>query len=186
GNVYFPPAGEKLPDEPRRLAVVLTGKRSQPSWQDAGAAAGDLNFYDMKGVIEALVHDLHLPNVTCRRAENAPHLHPGRSADLLLGGKPGGTFGALHPKVAKAFDLAGRTVLAGEFDLEAILSAIPGRSQYWPVPRLPAALRDVGVVVPEDVTAERVLAEICTAGRALLRDVRLFDLYRGPSIPART
>ena len=88
--------------------------------------------------------------------------------------------------MAKAFDLAGRSVLVGEFDLDAMLAAIPSRFAYTPVPRFPAALRDVAVVVPEEVTAERVLAEIRTAGCNLLRDVRLFDLYHGPSIPSGT
>ena len=69
--------------------------------------------------------------------------------------------------MAKAFDVAGRPVLVGEFDLEAILAAIPSRFAYTPVPRFPAALRDVAVVVPEDVTAERILAEIRTAGGGL-------------------
>ena len=128
---------------------------------------------------------------TCRTSASAarqttPYLHPGRSADLLVGGKPVGSFGELHPKVAKAFDLAGRAVLVGEFDLEAILAAVPGRFAYAPVPRFPAALRDVAVIVPEEVTAERVVAEIRAAGGGLLRDVRLFDLYRGESIPAGT
>jgi phenylalanyl-tRNA synthetase beta chain len=186
GSVYLQRDGQKLPDEPRRLAVALTGKRTPPTWQDGITAPTDLNFYDLKGVVESLAGDLHLPNVTYRRAAAAPHLHPGRSADLLVDGKPVGSFGELHPKVAKVFDLAGRAVLAGEFDLEAILAAVPTRYAYSPVPRFPAALRDVAVVVPEDVTAERVLAEVRTAGEALLRDVRLFDLYRGPSIPAGT
>src|SRR5262249_17808527 len=144
GSVYLPRAGEKLPDEPRRLAVVMTGKRSQPSWQDgANGAGGDLAFFDLKGVIEELAAELHLPDVGYRRAAAAPHLPLGGAADLLLGGRPVGSFGELHPKVAKAFDLGGRAVLAGEFDLEALLAAIPERFAYTPVPRFPAALRDV-------------------------------------------
>jgi phenylalanyl-tRNA synthetase beta chain len=191
GSVYLQRDGAKLPDEPRRLAIALTGKRTPPSWQDgsdpqAGTPpAGDLDFFDLKGVVESLVGDLHLPIVGYRPAKSA-HLHPGRSADLLLADKPIGSFGELHPKVAKSFDLAARSVLAGEFDLDALLAAIPARFAYTPVPRFPAALRDVAVVVPEEVTAERLLAEIRTAGGALLRDVRLFDLYRGPSIPEGT
>jgi phenylalanyl-tRNA synthetase beta chain len=185
GSVYLQREGAKLPDEPRRLAVALTGKRTQPSWQDGTTPAGDIDFFDLKGLIDSLVGDLHLPNVGYRPA-TAPHLHPGRSADLLLGDKPVGSFGELHPKVAKSFDVAGRAVLVGEFDLDALLAAIPSRFAYSPVPRFPAALRDVAVVVPEAVTAERLLAEVRTAGGSLLRDVRLFDLYRGPSIPAGT
>jgi phenylalanyl-tRNA synthetase beta chain len=185
GSVYLQRDGTKLPDEPRRLAIAITGKRTPPSWQDGTTPAGDLDFFDLKGIVESLVGDLHLPNVAYRPA-TASHLHPGRSADLLLGDKPVGSFGELHPKVAKSFDVAGRAVLAGEFDLDALLAAIPSRFAYSPVPRFPAALRDVAVVVPEAVTNERILAEVRTAGGALLRDVRLFDLYRGPSIPEGT
>jgi phenylalanyl-tRNA synthetase beta chain len=77
-------------------------------------------------------------------------------------------------------------VLAGEFDLDALLAAVPERFAYAPVPRFPAALRDVAVVVAEDVTAEHITAEVRAAGGELLRGVRLFDLYRGPSIPEGT
>jgi phenylalanyl-tRNA synthetase beta chain len=182
GSVYLQRDGVKLPDEPRRLAVALSGKRTQPSWQDGTTPTGELEFYDVKGVIELLVGDL---TVSFRPA-TTKHLHPGRSADLLVAGTPVGSFGELHPTVTKAFEVAGRAVLVGEFDLEAIMAAIPGRFAYQPVPRFPAALRDVAVVVPEDITAERVLSEVRTAGGALLRDVRLFDLYRGSSIPPGT
>jgi phenylalanyl-tRNA synthetase beta chain len=75
-------------------------------------------------------------------------------------------------------------VLAGELDLGAILAAVPQRYAYTPVPRFPAALRDVAVIVDEGVTAERIAAEVRAAGGDLLRDLRLFDLYRGESIPA--
>src|SRR5439155_18127035 len=63
GSVYLQREGQKLPDEPRRLAIALTGKRAQPSWQDGVTAPTDLNFYDLKGVVESLVGDLHLPDI---------------------------------------------------------------------------------------------------------------------------
>jgi phenylalanyl-tRNA synthetase beta chain len=185
GSVYLPRDGQKLPDEPRRLAIAITGKRSPPSWQDGTTPAGDVDFFDLKGLVEAFVSGLHLAKISFQRS-TAPHLHPGRSAKLVVAGTSVGSFGELHPKVAKTFDLAGRAVQVGEFDLEAILAAIPGRYAYTSVPRFPAALRDVAVVVPDDVTAERVLSEIRTAGGDLLLDVRLFDLYRGTSIPEGT
>ena len=113
-----------------------------------------------------------------------PALHPGRAAELVVGERVLGHFGELHPKVAEAFDLGGRAVLAGEIDLEALRGALPARHLYQPVPRFPAALRDLAVIVEESLPAERVAGEIRAAGGALLRDVRLFDLYRGESIPA--
>lgn len=185
GSVYLPHDGEKLPSEPRRLAIAMTGQRALPSWQDGTSPAGELDFYDLKGVIESLMGGLHISGVGLSRRVVA-HLHPGRSAELLVNAKSVGCFGELHPNVAKAFDLGSRAILVAELDLEPILAAIPSRYPYQPVPRFPAALRDIAVVVSEEMTAERVLAEIRIAGGNLLCDVRLFDVYRGPSIPSGT
>src|SRR5438132_1074443 len=179
GAVYLPQPGAKLPQEPRRLAVVLTGRRQPEFWGEPDRGPAPLlDFFDLKGVVEALVNDLHLAEVSYWPASTA-HLHPGQAAELLVGGQAVGSFGVLHPKVAEAYELGNRTVLAGEFDLNAILAAVPARYSYTPVPRYPAALRDIAVTVDEQVTAERVLAEIRTAGAPLLRSLRLFDLYRG-------
>jgi phenylalanyl-tRNA synthetase beta chain len=192
GCVYLVTDDQRLPDEPRRLALVLTGRRWPEFWGDAGAAAPALDFFDLKGIIEALAGDLHLPEVTYRPATVA-YLHPGRSAELLLKGQPVGSFGQMHPKVIERLaeakelkELSGKLILAGELDLEAILAAVPPRYKYAPAPQYPAALRDLAVIVEEAVTAERVAAEIRAAGGSLLRGVRLFDVYRGDSIPTGT
>jgi phenylalanyl-tRNA synthetase beta chain len=184
GHVYLPRVGERLPDEPRRLALVLTGRRQPEFWQEGTAApAAPHDFFDLKGVVETLATELHLPGVGYRAAP-AAYLHPGKSAEFLVQGKPVGYFGEMHPKAAEAYGLGNRAVLAAEFDLEAILSEVPARYAYLPVPRFPAALRDVAVIVDEALPAERVVAEIQAAGGDLLCDVRLFDLYRGESISA--
>src|SRR5262249_3545848 len=108
----------------------------------------------------------------------------GKAAEIVVDGRPVGSFGEMHPKVAEAYDLGGKTVLVGELDVEALQAAVPVRYAYAPVPRFPAALRDVAVIVDESLPAERVVAEIRAAGNDLLCCVRLFDLYRGESIPA--
>jgi phenylalanyl-tRNA synthetase beta chain len=184
GAVYLPQPGAKLPQEPRRLALVVTGRRQPEFWGEPDRGPAPLlDFFDLKGVVEALVSDLHLADVNYQPT-SAAHLHPGQAAELLVGGQAVGSFGVLHPKVAEAYELGNRPVLAGEFDLDAILAAVPARYTYTPVPRYPAALRDIAATVDEQVTTERVLAEIRTAGAPLLRTLRLFDLYRGESIPA--
>jgi len=182
GPVYLPRAGEKLPGEPVRLALAMTGKREPEFWGHS-ADTGALEFFDLKGVVEALVADLHLQGVSYRTGSGA-YLHPGKAAEVLIDGRAVGEVGELHPKVGSAFGLEGRSVLAGELDLQAILAHVPARFTYTPVPRFPVALRDIALVVDGDVTAERVVAEIRAAGGDLLRGVRLFDLYRGESIAA--
>lgn len=188
GPVYLARPGEKLPDEPRRLALVVTGKRRQEFWTDSttGLQATDaLDFYDLKGVVEALVADLHLPGVAYAHSK-APYLHPARAAELRVGDKVLGHFGELHPKAVKAFGLGERTVLVAELDLELMQAALPPRYAYVPVPRFPPALRDIALVLPEETPNDRVEQEIRAGGGELLRHVRLFDLYRGESIAAGT
>jgi phenylalanyl-tRNA synthetase beta chain len=92
----------------------------------------------------------------------------------------------LHPTVAEAYGLGGRDVLAGELDVEMLQAVAPARFAYAPVPRFPTALRDVAVVVDEKIAAEEVAAEIRAGGGDLLRQLRLFDVYRGESIAAGT
>jgi phenylalanyl-tRNA synthetase beta chain len=189
GPVFLSKQGSRLPDEPRRLALVLTGRRQDAFWKDSSAAAAtnslSLDFFDLKGVIEALVGDLHLAAVSYRQSA-AAYLHPGRAAALVIGDKAVGDFGELHPKVAEAYGLGTRVTLAGELDVEALQAAVPDRYTYTQVPRFPAALRDIAVIVEESMPAERVAAEIRAAGGDLLGDLRLFDLYRGDSVPPGT
>lgn len=183
GAVYLPQPGQKLPQEPRRLALVLTGRRLPEFWGEPDSGRAPLlDFFDLKGLLEGLVGDLHISESGYRPVA-APFLHPGKAAELAVRGRSVGSFGVLHPKVAEAYELGDRPVLVGELDLEAILAAVPSRYAYTPVLRFPSALRDIAVIVDEQVTAERVLAEIRAAGAPLLRDIRLFDLYRGESIP---
>ncbi|MSQ96336.1 MAG: phenylalanine--tRNA ligase subunit beta [Gemmataceae bacterium] len=191
GFAYVPLAGRasdgpQLPDEPRRLAIVMTGNRGQEFWEGGGAKEKQLlDFFELKGVIEALTQDLHLKDTTYQPSK-AAHLHPGKSATLRAGDRRIGDFGVLHPKVAQAYNLGERTILVAEFDVEALQAATPVRFSYTPVPRFPAALRDIAVVVDEAIPAEQIESEIRIAGGELLGDVKLFDLYRGNQIPAGT
>ncbi|MFO0845970.1 MAG: phenylalanine--tRNA ligase subunit beta [Gemmataceae bacterium] len=186
GSVYLAQTGRQLPEEPRRLGVVMSGKRHVEHWGDAGAGAGgDLDFFDLKGVIEGLLADLHLAKATYRPT-SAGMLHPGKAAEVVSGDTALGVLGELHPKVAEAMGLAGRPVLVAELDLAAVRAAVPPRYAYAPFSRFPPAKRDVAVIVPEATPAEQVEAEIRAAGGGLLRDVKLFDLYRGDSIPQGT
>jgi phenylalanyl-tRNA synthetase beta chain len=188
GPVFLPRPGQKLPDEPRRLAVVLAGRRQHEFWADktpTGATSATLDFFDLKGTIESLCSDLHLADTKYCPATTA-FLHPGRAADLTIGDRLAGHLGQLHPSVAECFGLGDRTVLAGELDVEVLQAAVAPRYTYTPIPRFPAALRDIAVVVEQSITAKRVSAEIRAAGGTLIHRVHLFDLYQGDSIPQGT
>ena len=187
GFVYLPKPGEKLPDEPRRLAVVLSGRRAPAAWDDPhGVKPAAFDFFDLKGVLDSLLADLHLPGVSLRGTKTVAYLHPGRAAEVFINEQRVGAVGELHPKVAAAFGLAERAVQVAELDLEAVLAAVPSRVPYRPFPTVPAAKRDVAVIVPADTPAEAVLSELRTAGGDLLAEAVLFDVYTGDSVPAGT
>lgn len=184
GPVFLPGPAGSLPEETARLAMVMVGPRSTANW--SGPAGPALDFFDLKGLVESLVADLHVTGATIRPAVGVAHLHPGKSAELVVGERVVGQFGELHPKVAEAFDLGRRAVLVAELDLATVLAAVSLRYSYSPIAKYPAALRDVAVIVPEETPAAAVAQEVRAGGAGLLADVQLFDVYRGESIPPGT
>jgi phenylalanyl-tRNA synthetase beta chain len=184
GLTYVPQPGEALPKESRQLALVMTGRRSLASWDDPqGQKPPLLDFFDLKGVVESLLLGFHTPRAEFSSAKEVNWLHPGRSARITIQDQIVGFFGELHPKVAAHFDLADRSILVAEINLEALFSVVPERFAFTPVPRFPAALRDVAVLVDDSLANEAISKEILAAGGDLLKEVRLFDLYKGDTIP---
>jgi phenylalanyl-tRNA synthetase beta chain len=184
GTVFLQKETSRLPDEPRRLAIALSGKRTSEFWAESvGPQRPALDFFDLKGIIESLVEAWHLPDVSYQPVK-VPLLHPARSATLAVNGETIGHFGELHPRVAASYRLGGRLVLVSELDLDALRRLSPRRHPYHPISEFEPALRDIAVVVDETVTASKVAQEIRAAGGDLLRGVRLFDLYHGDNIPA--
>lgn len=178
GAVYIPQPGG-LPLEPRRLAIALSGRRYEPAWDVKVGVK--LDFYDLKGIIEALMEALHL-EVTYVLAEH-PSFHPGKCASVLWNGSPLGVFGELHPQVAENYDFVA-PVQAAEFDLEALLAALPSAYPVRAVSEYPPVLEDIAVIVDEALPADRVEALIRQTGGKLLASVRLFDVFRGEQIGA--
>ena len=179
GSVYLQ-RGDLLPEEPLQLGILLTGARAADWWQ-AGASP-DMDFYDMKGVLESLLHGLHITDFTLQRGTHSS-LHPGRSADLLLAGERAGSFGELHPQVAQRVKLTAAKVIIGEFAVAPLVEHTQRLHDIAPLPTQPAVLEDIALVVRADLPASEVEAVIRQAGGRLLKDVALFDIYTGEPIP---
>jgi phenylalanyl-tRNA synthetase beta chain len=180
GSVYLPVAGAELPDEPVRLALVLAGPRSPSGWQPADREPMD--FFDLKGMVEALIHAMHLRDVAFVAGEHAS-LTPGRSAQVTISGQAAGWLGELHPAVAAQFDLTSR-VLVAELDLAAMTTSASDRHPVSSVQSYPPIKEDLAVIVDDGVPAAQVADVIRRAGGALLGSVSLFDLYRGDQVGA--
>ncbi len=181
GPVFLPVENQILPREPRQLVVVLSGPRGLPGWQPVDSSPMD--FYDLKGILSALLENLHLPTVRIKPGEH-PTYHPGKCARLWLEEQEIGVFGELHPLLKEHLALPETPVLAAEMDLEAILAAIPQRYLVGGAPAFPPVLEDLAIVVDEALPAEHVASLIREAGGKTVIAVRLFDVYRDEKIGA--
>lgn len=184
GQVYLPVEGERLPQEQRRLCIVMTGERVLPIWQDAAGGKPPLmDYFDLKGAVEELISGLHVQNVGYEASEHSSFF-PGRAAKLLINGQDAGVLGELHPLVRQAFRLPEQPVLAAELDLDLLLAAVDESPLVEAISNYPAIYQDIAVIVDETTPAAAVEQTIREAGGWLLRDVRLFDVYRGEQIGA--
>ena len=176
GTVFAAREGSRMPKERRKLAGVLAGAMGEKGWNVEPPA---FDFFDGKGVLENLARELALPKVRFRAlsAGDAPHLQPGRAAEMLSGGDAIGWVGELHPLAVAAFD-AEAPVVAFELDMAALERCARPARDYVDVPQFPGVERDAAFVVDEGVSDERLMQCMKSAGGKLLESARLFDVYR--------
>lgn len=180
GKVFWPTEGEDLPAEPLRLSLVMAGARNDRHWLTTEGP--DLDFYDLKGVIDCLASRLHLVGVAYEPV-TYPAFHTGASALMRVGETEIGVLGEVHPAVREAFGLPARRIAAAELDVTALLASVPPAWYMEPVSVYPAVLQDLAVVVDEAIAAADVRDVIERSGGFLLKEVRLFDVYRGDPVP---
>ncbi|MBS4023556.1 MAG: phenylalanine--tRNA ligase subunit beta [Dethiobacter sp.] len=181
GAVYLPyelPL-ERLPEEKTVLGMAVTGVSSPEHWRHK---AHSVDFFDLKGAVEILFNRLGINGAVFRETEKT-FCQPGVAAAILAGDVNVGWIGGIHPGVLESFGLD-KEVFVAELDMERLLNIAGLVTNYVPLPRFPALLRDLAVVVPDEVTAEEVQAMISEAAGVLAERVELFDLYRGPQIAA--
>ena len=178
----FEPKKNDLPNESRKLAIAITGLRTQSAWDVKDSAAFD--FYDMKGRLELLLSGLRLTGVSYTPAgASTTYLHPGKAADVKVNGQTVGVFGELHPLVKEKYDFEDSPVIVAEFDLDALRNVQPTYGVV-PVSEFPPMLEDIAIIVDESVAAERVEGLIRQTGGKTVTRVRLFDVYRDEKIGA--
>ncbi len=167
-----------VPDQPRRVAVVLAGQRELPGWYGGGR---DADWTDALDAALLVVRTLGLESAP--RADVHAPWHPGRCARIEVNGTLVGHAGELHPNVVAALGLPERTV-AAELDLERLIAMSRGIRRGRPVSTFPVAKEDVALVVEAGVTAGAVEAALRAGAGELLESVRLFDVYTGPQVGA--
>jgi phenylalanyl-tRNA synthetase beta chain len=175
----FEPIKNELPNELRKLAMVMTGARITSAWDVKDSPAFD--FFDMKGRIELLLAGLRFTDIVYAEAETINSLHPGKSAEVKVNGQVVGVFGELHPLAKEKYEFGDAAVIVAEFDLEKLRALNPSYG-IISVSEFPPMYEDIAIILDESVAASVVEALIRQTGGKTVTDVRLFDVYRDEKI----
>ena len=166
------------PVEVDRIAALAIGTRAPEQW---GSKSQAIDFFDIKSDVEAILAladgDTNIEFV----AAEHPALQPGQCAEVHRDGERVGVVGKLHPRVAKRFGLKPAVYL---FELDADRTLASRAPTAANISKYPAIRRDIAVIVDDSVSADKLVRAVASASPALIRDVRIFDVYTGPGIEA--
>jgi phenylalanyl-tRNA synthetase beta chain len=166
-KIYLPVEGQVLPEEPKMLVL--------------GTYGPNVSFFTLKGELEAVFAALRTKKVSYTAVSDNPTYHPGRCAKVSIDGVDVGFMGQIHPLVAQNYDLDSE-VYCAEISFTKVLELLLPDVTYTPLPKYPSVTRDLSFVCQESVTVGQAEAVISAAGGKLLRNVKLFDIYRGANI----
>ena len=168
GRIYLPGGEDGLAVENKVLSM--------------GAYGSDMDFYALKGCVEAILKDLRAEDVHFEvPSETNPSYHPGRVADVYAGDQRIGVLGQVHPLVAQNYGVDAQFYCA-ELELNALMAAKGADPEYVPLPKFPNLTRDIAVVCDEAVTVGALEACIRKGAKGLLKECKLFDIYRGKGV----
>ncbi len=167
-KVYLPVEGQVLPQEPKYLMLGTYG-------------TGE-DFFSLKGELDAVLGALRLPAAQYTADTTNLSYHPGRCARITIGGEDVGCLGQIHPLVAANYGMDCE-VYCAEIRFDKLLALQLPEATYVPLPKYPAVTRDLAIVCREEVTVGEAEAVITQAAGKLLRNIRLFDVYRGTGVP---
>ena len=160
------------------IGGIALGPRLPEQW---AAARAPVDFYDVKQDLEALFARTGANEEFGYIADSLPCLHPGRSARITRGGRNIGWIGELHPELVQSFDFTYAPIL---FEVEYIPALAAKMPRFEEISRFPRVRRDLAVVVDEKVSLRQLHERVTFAASSLLRDIRVFDVFRGPGIEA--
>ena len=167
GRIYLPGGEDGLAVERKVLSM--------------GAYGSGMDFFALKGSIEAVMKSIRAEDITFEPCTNNPSYHPGRCAEVYAGARRIGVFGQVHPIVAQNYGVDAELYCA-ELDFEQLMLSKGADPEYVALPKFPAVTRDIAVVCEEAVTVGALESAIKKGAKILLKDVTLFDIYRGKGV----
>jgi len=144
-------------------------------------------FYELKGVIDLMLEKLGISNVWYDQYKPTPEdsrislWNPEKSAEIKINHTEIGFLGEISFEILEKLGLG--KIVAFDIDFEKLIKYVSEEHEYQPISRFPAAIRDLAVLVPGDVKVVDILNKVNEVGGPLVRDIDLFDMYQGPSIP---
>ncbi|MBQ8301293.1 MAG: phenylalanine--tRNA ligase subunit beta [Clostridia bacterium] len=168
GKIFVPTAPDKLPNEPVKVTMGMYGD--------------NVDFYDIKGICEAMFSALNIQKVKFEAVTDNPTFHPGRCAKISAGGKVLGVIGEIHPAVCRKFDIETR-VYVGELDFENLFLNMKSDVKFTELPKHPAVTRDIAMLVDKRIPVADIEEVIRKASGKMLESITLFDVYEGAQIP---
>jgi len=179
GRVFISSGSGRLPVEKTMLGILMSGPRHAEGWN---VPHDDVDYFDIKGVAEDLLEGLGLFSAQFRHSTDIPYLHSGTSTRILLDGEEIGVMGMVHDAVMDSLDIKAHSYIC-EIDCDA-LSRVPRReASYTPISKYPGTFRDLAIIVDESLPAQRAIDSFASIHHEHIKDVNLFDLYRGGNIP---
>ena len=166
-KIYLPTEGQVLPQEPKMLVLGTYGESS--------------TFFTLKGQLEAIFSGLRVKKATYTAVSDNPTYHPGRCAKVCIDGMELGYIGQIHPLVAQNYGMD-VDVYCAEINFTKLFDLQLPDVTYTPLPKYQSAYRDLSLICDEAVTVAQVEDVITAAAGKLLRNVRLFDIYRGKGV----
>ncbi len=156
----------KLPAEPKRIVI---------------GTMRDGDFFDLKGMVAALLERAGIKGEKYTACTDDPTYHPGRCADVSVGDKYIGRFGEIHPDVLDTYGIDSPAYIA-DLSLDSLFELAHTDKEYHPLPKYPAAVRDLAFVCDDELEVGTIEEVIAKADRKTIESVTLFDVYRGPQV----
>ena len=169
----------ELPEEKTKLVGLITGRRQEVGWNQGNE---QVDFYDMKGIVEELFARLGISKYTVEAGEHFA-LHPGKTACFKKGREVIAVVGELHPEAAENFGIKQKVYLF-EMDVETLMKYTAKNFHFESLPKYPAIARDLAMLVDEDVAAADIERVIAKHGGKHFTGVTLFDVYTGKQVAA--
>jgi len=180
GRIFKSKGNQSLPDETESIGGVLTGSvRQKPFWDEPDIS---VNFFHLKGILEALVEGLHIPGIDLRQGTHDA-LKPEIATEIICRDQVIGMMGEVHGNVLERWGITNE-VYVFEIDLEVLFAQTPQFRKFESIPKFPAIKRDLAVIMDKATPTRAVQEAILKEGGKNLVSVDIFDLYQGPQIPS--